>query len=75
MSGFLLLTVGCLLIAFGLIGLVYKLYNINASQGAMMEVEPLIMGAFFGLLNWKHTKVPLLMMLCGIFMIGTVFVL
>ena len=69
-----LLVVGGLLIILGFFGLLYKLYFVDTTQAAFAETIPET-SIFFGLLNWKRTKVPLSMMLCGIFMVGAVFIL
>ena len=69
---FTLLIGGLFFIVSGLFVLVFKLYKINTIQGVVSEVNPTI-GFFFGLLNWKYTKVPLLLILAGSIMLGSLF--
>jgi len=69
---FTLIIGGPLLILLGLMSLIYRLYQINTVQGAVTDVSPEL-GLFFGLLNWKHTKIPMLMMFVGALMVGSLF--
>lgn len=69
---FTLLIGGLFFIVLGFFVLVYKLYKINSIQGVVSEINPTI-GIFFGLLNWKQTKVPILLILVGSIMFGILF--
>ncbi|MCP4487757.1 MAG: hypothetical protein GY820_10635 [Gammaproteobacteria bacterium] len=69
---FFLLIGGLTLMLVGLLTLIYKLYSINTGQGAVAELNPEL-GIMFGLLNWKYTKLPIIMISCGALMVMALF--